>query len=213
MLKRETWKLQQVKDQLSAVPTATGTEGHTLLPCTQPTNTQLCNTLAPPDPSTQPAAYHFFSGPRVPSKHCSTTGQAMNLLKKETLHNPECLVIHHTDDLDTLHKDTAEAVRKMAELASEGFPNTRIIIISTLLPRTDTPPHVVHEMNMDIRRCAARPNVHPSHHPTIGTWYQDGLHLHKEAELCCSCCHSPSLCSLRAGRHQRCYTSCVIASF
>lgn len=80
-------------------------------------------------------------------------------------------MIHRTDDLHTLHKDTAEVGRKMAELASEGFPNTRIFIISTLLPKTDTPPHVIHDINMEIRRCAARPNVHLAHHLTIGTWY------------------------------------------
>ncbi|XP_034404702.1 uncharacterized protein LOC117741650 [Cyclopterus lumpus] len=186
------------------------------LPCTQPTNTQLSNTLAPPDSSTESAASsqlcsaqlpstqpeeqapevvlltdsngkyldtkRLFPGQRVLFKHCSTTRQAMKLLKRETLNNPQCLVIHTgTDDLHTLHKDTAEAVRKMAEQASEEFPNTRIVI-STLLPRTDMPPHVIHDINMEIRRgCAALPNVHLAHHPTIGTWdLYDGLHLHRE---------------------------------
>ncbi|KAK9542080.1 hypothetical protein VZT92_002074 [Zoarces viviparus] len=69
----------------------------------------------------------------------------------------------------------------MAEQASEEFPDTRIVI-STLLPRTDTPPHVIHDINMEIRRgCAPLPNVHLASHPTVGTWdLYDGLHLHKE---------------------------------
>ncbi len=120
----------------------------------------------------------LFPGKKVLSKRCSTTGQAMKLLKKETLKSPQCLVIHTgTNDLHSLRKDTAEAVKKMAEQASREFPNTRIVV-STLLPRTDTPPHVIHDINMEIRRgCATLPNVHLALHPTWDLY--DGLYLHK----------------------------------
>ncbi|KAK9529968.1 hypothetical protein VZT92_011512 [Zoarces viviparus] len=122
----------------------------------------------------------LFPGKKVLSKRCSTTGQAMKLLKKETLKSPQYMVIHTgTNDLHSLRKNTAEAVRKMAEQASKEFPDTRIVI-STLLPRTDTPPHVIHDINMEIRRgCAPLPNIHLALHPTVGTWdLYDGLHLH-----------------------------------
>ncbi|KAJ8361888.1 hypothetical protein AAFF_G00414180 [Aldrovandia affinis] len=69
---------------------------------------------------------------------------------------------------------------KMAKRASREFPNSRVVI-STLLPRTDTPPHVIHEINMEISRsCAALPNIHLAHHTNIGTWdLHDRLHLNK----------------------------------
>ena len=70
----------------------------------------------------------------------------------------------------------------MAEQASKEFPDTRIVI-STLLPTaTDTPPHVIHDINMEIRRgCATLPNIYLALYPTTGTRdLYDGLHLHKE---------------------------------
>ncbi|KAJ8366231.1 hypothetical protein AAFF_G00365210 [Aldrovandia affinis] len=50
---------------------------------------------------------------------------------------------------------------------------------------TDTPPHVIHEINMEISRsCAALPNIHLAHHTNIGTWdLHDRLHLNKVGEL------------------------------
>ena len=55
-------------------------------------------------------------------------------------------------------------------------------MISTPLPRTDTPPHVIYDINMEIRRgCDTLPNIHLAPHPIIGTWdLYDGLHLHKK---------------------------------
>ena len=44
-------------------------------------------------------------------------------------------------------------------------------VISTLLPRTHTPPHVTHDINMEIRRgCATLSNIHSVLHPSICTW-------------------------------------------
>lgn len=94
----------------------------------------------------------LFPGKRVLSKRCSTTGQAMKLLKKEILNSPECLIIHTgTNDLHRLQKDTARAMTRMAEQASMGFPDSRIVL-STLLPRRDIPPHIIHEVNMEVKR-------------------------------------------------------------
>ena len=56
-----------------------------------------------------------------------------------------------TNDLHSLQKDSAEAVRKIAEQASQEFPET-CIVVYTLLPRTDTPPHVIHDINIEIRK-------------------------------------------------------------
>ena len=106
--------------------------------CTQPNNT-----------STQPEELHkwpcwlthmglswtqilFFlvKKKKVLTKCCSTTGQVMRLLNKETLRSPQYLVIHTgTNDLHSLWKDTAEAVWKMVEQASKEFPDTHIVIL------------------------------------------------------------------------------------
>lgn len=69
----------------------------------------------------------------------------------------------------------------MAEKDSKEFSESRIVI-STLLPRTDTPPHVIHDTNMEISRgCATLPNVKVAHHPTIGIWdLHDGVHLNRQ---------------------------------
>ena len=76
----------------------------------------------------------------------------MKLLKKETLGSPQYLMVHTgTNDLHSLLKDTAEVVRKMAKQASKEFPET-CIVISPLPLRTDTHPHVIHDINMEIRR-------------------------------------------------------------
>ena len=57
----------------------------------------------------------FFLVNKVLSKHCNSTGQGMKLLGKETLRSSHYLMIHTgTNDLHSLRKDTAEAVRKMA---------------------------------------------------------------------------------------------------
>ena len=67
----------------------------------------------------------LFPGKKVLLKLCSTTGQAMRLLKKETLRSPQYLVIHRgTHDLHSRQKDTAHGVSKMAEQASKEFPDT-----------------------------------------------------------------------------------------
>ncbi|KAI2644553.1 Histone-lysine N-methyltransferase MECOM [Labeo rohita] len=55
-------------------------------------------------------------------------------------------------------------------------------IISTLLPRHDTPPHIIYNINAELSRgCSVLPNVHLAHHHHIGPQHlYDGLHLHKD---------------------------------
>ncbi|KAI9529056.1 hypothetical protein NQZ68_013361 [Dissostichus eleginoides] len=149
-----TRQVQHLTEKLSSVLTMTSTETRTL-PASVPgppslLSTQPNNTLAPPDTPTQPAANSQLCPSQLPSTQpeeqdpqvvllADSNGkfldtrklflikrQAMKLLKKETLRSPQYLVIHTgTNDPHTLRRDTAEAVRKMAEQASKEFPEFR----------------------------------------------------------------------------------------
>ncbi len=83
----------------------------------------------------------LFPHQNVTAKRCSTTGHAHQIIRDFTGY-PSCIIIHTgTNDLHSLRNSTSDAVRKMAEITSKKFPESRIII-STLLPRYDT--HVLH---------------------------------------------------------------------
>lgn len=123
----------------------------------------------------------LFPGQRVTTNRCSNTNQALRLLSEDNLGRPNCIIIHTgTNDLHSLGHGTAEAMTNVAAKASREFPDS-CIIMSTLLPRTDIPPHVIHNVNTEIsRRCSSLPNVQVAHHPFIGPReLYDGLHLHK----------------------------------
>ncbi len=122
-----------------------------------------------------------FPHQKVTAKRCSTTGHAHQIIRDFTGH-PSCIIIHTgTNDLHSLRNSTSDAVRKMAEITRKKFPESRIII-STLLPRHDTPPHIIYSINAEISRgCSALPNVHLAHHHHVGLQHlYDGLHLHKD---------------------------------
>lgn len=124
----------------------------------------------------------LFPHQKVSAKRCSTTGHAHQIIR-DFPGQPSCVIIHTgTNDLHSLRNNTADAVRKMAETTSKKFPESRIVI-STLLPRHDTPPHIIHNINTEIsRRCSSLPNVHLVHHHHIGLHHlYDGLHLHRDA--------------------------------
>ncbi len=94
--------------------------------------------------------------------------------------HPSCIIIHTgTNDLHSLCNSSSDAVRKMAEITSKMFPESRIII-STHLPRHDTPPHhLIYSINAVISHgCSVLPNVHLAHHHNIGL--QHLLHLLKD---------------------------------
>ncbi|KAI7792354.1 hypothetical protein IRJ41_006369 [Triplophysa rosa] len=123
----------------------------------------------------------LFPHQQVTAKRCSTTSHAQQIIQ-DFSGQPSCIIIHTgTNDLHSLLNNTADAVRKMAEITSQKFPES-LIVISTLLPRRDTPPHIIYSINADISRaCSAFPNVHLAHHQHIGLQHlYDGLHLHKD---------------------------------
>ncbi|KAJ8348904.1 hypothetical protein SKAU_G00274930 [Synaphobranchus kaupii] len=122
-------------------------------------------------------AKRLFPGQEVQAIRCSNIGRAMELLKREKLGNPSCIVVHTgTNDLCNMHHRTASAVWKVAERAAQLFPDSRVVM-STQLPRADTPPHILQEINSEIARgCAMLPNVHLAHHSTIHSGHlYDGL--------------------------------------
>ncbi|XP_048116554.1 platelet-activating factor acetylhydrolase IB subunit beta homolog [Alosa alosa] len=124
----------------------------------------------------------LFPKHKVTVRPCSTTEHAQQLLRKDALGNPQCIIIHTgTNDLHTLGAATTEALMKVAEKASREFPASHIVIL-TLLPRRDTTPHVINGINAEIsRRCATLPNVHLAHNPTISLRdMYDGIHLHQQ---------------------------------
>lgn len=124
----------------------------------------------------------LFPQHQVHLKNCSTSKQVLQMLETKTLGNPQVIIVHTgTNDLHSLHRGTAEAVCNVAVKASSMFPDTRVVI-SALLPRYDTPPHIINAINADIfRGCTALPNVHMAHHPTISPRdMYDGIHLHKD---------------------------------
>lgn len=155
-----------------------------------PTETEELPTL-PPDPDVLLLVdsngkfldpQKLFPHQKVTAKRCSTTSHAQQIIK-DFSGQPSCVIIHTgTNDLHSLHNNTADAVRKTAEITSQKFPESRIVI-STLLPRRDTPPHIIYNINAEISRaCSAFPNVHLAHHQHISLQHlYDGLHLHKDA--------------------------------
>ncbi|KAJ8332491.1 hypothetical protein SKAU_G00422800 [Synaphobranchus kaupii] len=96
--------------------------------------------------------WRMFPGRRVSSVRCANTEQALQLLKRDTLGTPVCILIHTgANDLRALQQHTARAVRKVAVRATQEFPDSRVVI-STLLPRADTPPHIITSINGDHQR-------------------------------------------------------------
>ncbi|KAJ8418945.1 hypothetical protein AAFF_G00004440 [Aldrovandia affinis] len=114
----------------------------------------------------------MFLGWRVSAVRCMNT-------ERDTLWSPACVIIHTgTNDLRALQQHTAMAVRKVAVRATQEFPESRVVI-STLLPRVDTPPHLIATVNVEIAKgCATLPSMHLAHHPTLGPW-----HLHDTVDL------------------------------
>lgn len=123
----------------------------------------------------------LFPKHRVTMRACSTTEHAQQLLKREVIGDPQCIIIHTgTNDLHSLKGGTAGAMKRMAERASVDFPSSRIVI-STLLPRHDTALHIINGINAEVsRKCATLSNVHLAHNPFISLRdMYDGIHLHE----------------------------------
>ncbi len=106
---------------------------------------------------------------------------------------PSCIIIHTgTNDLHSLCNNSSDAVRKMAEITSKMFPESRIII-STHLPSPDTPPHHLQHQccNFLWLFCATQctPGPPPPHRPSILTSPTQRWSLYF--------CKDPKRCSLR----------------
>ncbi len=188
---------KNIKDNTLHCNTAPNKPNYTNTECVPTTNTQTpaatqASPAQPPEPDPDVLLLvdsngkfldpqKLFPHQKVTAKRCSTTGHAHQIIRDFTGH-PSCIIIHTgTNDLHSLRNSTSDAVRKMAENTSKKFPESRMII-STLLPRHDTPPHIIYGINAEISRgCSALPNVHLAHHHHIGLQHlYDGLHLHKD---------------------------------
>ncbi len=92
------------------------------------------------------------------------------------------IIIHTgTNNLRREQERVGQLICRVAEKATEIYPNTKITI-STLLPRRDIHPDTIQRANADISKgCARLPNVHLAHHPsiTIRDLY-DHVHIRKD---------------------------------
>ncbi|KAJ8349002.1 hypothetical protein SKAU_G00275910 [Synaphobranchus kaupii] len=121
------------------------------------------------------------SGARLQTGHYSCA--ANPALQPCSLDNPDNIVIHTgTNDLRSKREGVSEAVREMAEKAHRVFPEANIVI-STLLPRTDFPQHMINKINKKITKdCAPMTNINIAHHPAITHEHlYDGLHLDQDS--------------------------------
>ncbi|KAJ8400022.1 hypothetical protein AAFF_G00400610 [Aldrovandia affinis] len=114
----------------------------------------------------------MFLGRRISAVRCTNTERALQLLRRDTLWSPACIIIHtDTNNLRALQQHTAGAVRKVAAVrATQEFPESRVVIC-ILLCRVDTPPHLIAAVNAKITKgCATLLSVHLAHHPILGPW-------------------------------------------
>ncbi|KAJ8373964.1 hypothetical protein SKAU_G00045440 [Synaphobranchus kaupii] len=114
---------------------------------------------------------------------CPKTQDAFRILSDPKFGTPTYIIIHTgTNDLRSEQERVGGLVCRVAERATEAFPNSKIIL-STLLPRKDFHPATIQRVNADITRgCALLPNVHLAHHSTILPHdLYDHVHLNKHA--------------------------------
>ncbi|KAI7805633.1 hypothetical protein IRJ41_012827 [Triplophysa rosa] len=156
-------------------------------------NIIVCQYDKPPEPDTDVLLLVLRPTETLPTSksHCecdqSDAAQQAMLSKSSKTSQDRLHVLSYTPDTNKLHSlrnNTADAVRKMAEITSQKFRESRIVI-STLLPRRDTSPHTIYSINAEISRaCSAFPKVHLAPHQHIGLKHlYDGLHLQKDGEL------------------------------
>ena len=113
---------------------------------------------------------------------CPNTRSAFQILSESKHENYKHIVIHTgTNDLRAMKGRVAPMMREVAIRATQRFPGARVTL-STLLPRTDVPFHVIHGNNVELSRsCALIPNVHLAHHKDIQPHHMyDYVHLNKQ---------------------------------
>ncbi|KAJ8339431.1 hypothetical protein SKAU_G00362170 [Synaphobranchus kaupii] len=129
--------------------------------------------------------HKLFPGRRATKIWCPKTQDAFRILSDPKFGTPTYIIIHTgTNDLRSEQERVGGLVCRVAERATEAFPNSKIIL-STLLPRKDFHPATIQRVNADITRgCALLPNVHLAHHSTILPHdLYDHVHLNKHAKL------------------------------
>lgn len=114
---------------------------------------------------------------------CPHTSKAFQILSDKNLNETYKHIIIHTGtkDLWAEKGNVAPVLRELAIRASECFPEAKITL-STLLPRSDVPFHLIHGNNVELSRtCALIPNVHLAHHKDIRPHHMhDYIHLNKK---------------------------------
>ncbi|XP_016295923.1 uncharacterized protein LOC107653656 [Sinocyclocheilus anshuiensis] len=114
---------------------------------------------------------------------CPNTSKALQILSDKNLNETYKHIIIHTgtNDLRAAKGNVAPVLREVALRASERFPEAKITL-STLLPRSDVPLHVIHGNNAELSRsCALIPNVHLAYHKDIRPHHMyDYIHLNKK---------------------------------
>ncbi|KAA0705147.1 hypothetical protein E1301_Tti020683 [Triplophysa tibetana] len=161
-------QLQEIKEQLQKTQkennphdcTAPTTDTHT--DSTSTTTTEMPTETQAPEPEPDVLllvdsngkfldSQKLFPRQNITVKRCSTTRHAQKIIKDYS-GQPSCIIIHAgTNDLHSLGNNTVDAVRKMTEITSQKFPESRIVI-STLLPRRDTPPRIIYSLNAVAKR-------------------------------------------------------------
>ena len=80
---------------------------------------------------------------------CPNTRSAFQILSESKHENYKHIVIHTgTNDLRAMKGRVAPVMREVAIRATQRFPEARVTL-STLLPRTDVPIHVIHGNNVN----------------------------------------------------------------
>lgn len=124
----------------------------------------------------------LFPGRKTTKLWCPKTGDALRILSDSSFGTPSHIIIHTgTNDLRREQERVGQLICRVAEKATEIYPNTKITI-STLLPRRDIHPDTIQRVNADISKgCARLSNVHLAHHPsiTIRDLY-DHVHIRKD---------------------------------
>ncbi len=110
----------------------------------------------------------LFPGRKTTKLWCPKTGDALRILSDSSFGTPSHIIIHTgTNDLRREQERVGQLICRVAEKATETYPNTKITI-STLLPRRDIHPDTIQRVNADISKgCARLPNVYLAHHPSL----------------------------------------------
>ncbi len=104
------------------------------------------------------------------------------ILSDSSFGTPSHIIIHTgTNDLRREQERVGQLICRVAEKATETYPNTKITI-STLLPRRDIHPDTIQGVNADISKgCARLPNVYLAHHPSLSIRdLYDHVHIRKD---------------------------------